>query len=331
MYKFSIIIPVYNGKQYIQRCVHSLQNQTFTDFEVIFIDDGSTDGGGDLLEEIAYQDSYSVIHQKNSGQIRARYAGLLQSKGEYILFLDVDDTYAPHALEKIYAVLKENDSDIVLFDAEIVDGKSIKEMWSPLLEEDGVVEKDFLYKTILESRRLNNLWLKCFRKEMLLPAESQLKYAHIKMEEDLLEFLPALDKAEKIWYISDRLYQYYVNPSSFSRSYYPNLLQNMLYVHEELTGVAYDNHISFDYQKFCVRFLKSAFVAFMQLSLLNDLSQKRKRFDELYMVANESKIFTESIKKSNYTGFDKKEKILLLLFKIKNKDWIYSFLKMIWR
>ena len=90
--KISVIIPVYNGAKYLSRCVDSLQKQTFSDFEVIFIDDGSVDDSRKILDEYAKKDKrVTVIHKKNHGVSAARNDGIKAATGEYIHFLDVDD------------------------------------------------------------------------------------------------------------------------------------------------------------------------------------------------------------------------------------------------
>ncbi len=92
--KFSIIIPVYDVEEYLPNCVESILSQTFTDYEVILIDDGSTDSSGALCDQYARRHpAFQVIHQANKGQSAARNAGLERARGEYLLFMDSDDFY----------------------------------------------------------------------------------------------------------------------------------------------------------------------------------------------------------------------------------------------
>ena len=93
--KFSIIIPVYKVEKYLQECVDSVLSQTFTDYEIILVDDGSPDNCPKICDEYAKTDErIKVIHQKNSGQACARNAAIKMASGEYILCLDSDDYYA---------------------------------------------------------------------------------------------------------------------------------------------------------------------------------------------------------------------------------------------
>ena len=113
----SIIIPMYNVEAYIDKCMHSVLNQTMKDYEVIVIDDGSKDASYEKAAwyEKLYPTQVRVYRQKNAGQGDARNSGVLLAKGEYILFVDSDDTVADHFVEEAYKVAKREDADIVLY------------------------------------------------------------------------------------------------------------------------------------------------------------------------------------------------------------------------
>ena len=99
----SVIVPVYNVKFYLRRCVDSITSQDFTDLEIILVDDGSTDGSGELCYELAESDHrIIVIHKENRGLSSARNVALERTKGEYIFFVDSDDYIMPGILHKLY-------------------------------------------------------------------------------------------------------------------------------------------------------------------------------------------------------------------------------------
>ena len=118
MPKVSIIVPVYNSQRYLVECLESLVNQSLKDIEIVIIDDGSKDNSAQIIEE--YRSSYSniikVLSQKNSGQAVARNKGIQICTGEYIGFLDSDDTAELDMFEKMYATAKESDADFVYCD-----------------------------------------------------------------------------------------------------------------------------------------------------------------------------------------------------------------------
>ena len=118
MAKFSIIIPVYNVKQYLDTCIKSVLDQTFADFEVILIDDGSSDGSGELCDIWAAKDNrVTVIHQENQGLSGARNSGIKKASGEYLMFLDSDDWWdTPTVLAEISQRLDDTQAEVLSFD-----------------------------------------------------------------------------------------------------------------------------------------------------------------------------------------------------------------------
>lgn len=117
MVRYSIIIPVYKVEQYLRQCVDSILSQTFKNYEVILVDDGSPDNSGKMCDEIATNDArVKVIHKQNAGLSSARNIGLEKAQGEYVLFLDSDDWWDDvNALEKIDAKLSVCKCDVLIF------------------------------------------------------------------------------------------------------------------------------------------------------------------------------------------------------------------------
>lgn len=105
----SVIVPVYNSSEYLNACIDSVLAQTFNDFELIFIDDGSTDNSGQIIDEYADQDTRIIaFHQNNSGQAAARNFGIKKAKSDWICFIDSDDVVNPFYLEYLYKAATEN-------------------------------------------------------------------------------------------------------------------------------------------------------------------------------------------------------------------------------
>lgn len=146
---FSIIIPVYNVEDYLHECVNSVLDQSFKDYEIILVDDGSTDRSGMICDKFKEKnDNIYVIHKKNGGASEARNFGINKAKGTWIMFLDSDDFWDDNeALEKVYKLLenKQFGADVVLFQAKLLypDGT--------LLKDKGVFEQGFNNMSKLES------------------------------------------------------------------------------------------------------------------------------------------------------------------------------------
>lgn len=114
--KISIIIPMYNVEKYLRRCLDSVLNQTFSDWQAICVDDGSPDNSGNIAEEYAAKDKrFVVVHKKNGGLSDARNAGMPYADGKYIMYLDSDDFIHPQTMEIAYNVIEKNKSDIASF------------------------------------------------------------------------------------------------------------------------------------------------------------------------------------------------------------------------
>lgn len=115
--KISVIVPVYKAETYLHRCVDSLLAQTFTDFEILLVDDGSPDRSGEISDEYARKDSrVRVFHKENGGVSSARQCGMDNARGEYTIHADPDDWVDPTMLEELYRKAKEEDADMVICD-----------------------------------------------------------------------------------------------------------------------------------------------------------------------------------------------------------------------
>ena len=112
--KISVIIPVYNTGRFVKEAIDSVRNQTYENLEIIAVDDGSSDNAGQICDEIASGDArVKVIHQANAGVSAARNKGLDNATGDYIAFLDSDDTYVIDALEYLKSVLEKENGDFI--------------------------------------------------------------------------------------------------------------------------------------------------------------------------------------------------------------------------
>lgn len=115
----SIIIPVYNVEAYLKECAASIMDQTYTDFEAILVDDGSTDSSGDICDSLKdMDDRFKVIHQKNKGLSGARNTGLTHARGEYICFVDSDDMVSPGYVAEMMDAIKAENADLAICDVE---------------------------------------------------------------------------------------------------------------------------------------------------------------------------------------------------------------------
>lgn len=114
--RFSIIIPIYNVERFLRDCLESVKGQTYADFEVLMVDDGSKDGSGKICDEYAAQDArFRVYHKKNGGLSDARNVGMEHAQGDFLVFLDADDFMTAEALAVSDAAIRKDDLQLVQY------------------------------------------------------------------------------------------------------------------------------------------------------------------------------------------------------------------------
>ena len=220
----SILVPIYNSEKYLKECFDSVLNLSKSDYELILVDDGSTDGGGEFCD--AYQAQYPelvrVIHQRNQGLILARRAGIAAAKGDYCMFLDADDAYELDCLATVRETIEQTHADIVIFnnysyfeqDGSIEPNKVV----FPDQTEFSGEQKERIYHELIASDRLNNIWMKAIRTPLLQADDTDyVFYADNPHGEDLLQSLYPLTHANKIVYRDKMLYRYRRHSSSMTR------------------------------------------------------------------------------------------------------------------
>ncbi len=209
----SVIIPVYNGEKTIERSLRSVLDQTLEDLEVIVVDDGSTDDTVGVIGTIR-DERIRLIRQENAGQGMARNAGLKAAKGEYVGFVDADDTIEPQMYEKMLAAALSSGAQVV--QCAIRDIREYNWEIRPVVEDTAVTIDDreeyahrYVRRLIHTNEVCNKLILKSFLdKNGLLFGDTRLVFS-----EDLLLNLQMLSKLDKIYFMGDAFYNYYISES----------------------------------------------------------------------------------------------------------------------
>lgn len=222
----SIIVPVYNVESYLAECLDSILAQTFTDFEVILVDDGSTDGSSALADSYAVKDArIRCFHKENGGHMSARQAGFRQSLGKYIGFIDSDDWIDPAMYKKMCDAAKETDADVICCSyTSVAPGKTIerRDFCAPGLYDRTRLTEEIYPQMLLSGSFFHfgvspSLCNKIFRRNLL---EKHLFHVplSIKVGEDGLVTYPCLLNAGSVHFLSDSLYFYRSNDSSLTHT-----------------------------------------------------------------------------------------------------------------
>ena len=264
MSKVSVIMPVYNAEKYLSEAIESVLNQMYTNFELLLINDRSTDNSKKICKEYSKKDSRIVLLENNSenhGPGPTRNIGLDYATGEYIYFMDADDWIDQRLLQYAVNRIQETNADIVQFGVTYErydENHSEQYFWSgkDILTKDEI-KRDFFYYW---KENTNSLWMHLFRKELV----ESIKFENIIIGEDICYIMDALCNTEKIAYIAKSLYHYRYVEGSTSHRWIKNTIEcrEMIWnhqlnflksFHEDMdkmayAEVAYDNYIWAIYQ-----------------------------------------------------------------------------------
>ncbi len=305
--KISVIVPIYKVENYLHRCVDSIINQTYTNLEIILVDDGSPDKCPMICDEYAKKDSrIRVIHKKNGGLSDARNAGLDIATGEYIGFVDSDDYISVHFCKRLMNVMKVSDSDIV--ECEIKKFKDTDKIGD--IQNNKLDFITFNTYEAMENLILNNIlsvtvWNKLYKKDVI----EKLRFKVGKTNEDDFYTYLAFDNANKISKLDEELYYYLQREDSImGKNYKLNRLDEIEAKYERLKFIEknYKNLILL--AKKDVMF--GCLYAYQQL-LLNGQKTDIKKGKAIVNKYIENILFT----KEEYMNLDSKNKIWMKLEK----------------
>lgn len=270
----SIIIPIYNSENYINRCLDSCFQQSYKHIEVIAINDGSTDNSTKLLDQYATNEKrLKVIHTKNQGVTCARKTGIKYSKGEWVFFLDSDDTIEAYAIEHLIQKAKITNSDIV-----IGNFKYVNESGNPIRyqinewNENHYIDNVFLFKATA------NLWGRLIARKLF--DKFSWPDPNIKIGEDIICGLQLLMNSNHIEILNEFIYNYFQYANSTMNSHNPKKIESM---------VLYMNWLNFTFRslynsRYLDHFILNEYYAYLMyggqnrtITYINDIFNRNKK------------------------------------------------------
>ena len=241
MIKVSVIVPVYNVEKYLKRCLDSLVNQTLSDIEIICVNDGSTDGSAQILEEYAQKDNrIKVITQINSGVSEARNVGIKQATGEFIGYVDPDDFIEPVFYEKLYNSAVENNCDIAC--ASVIRENNKKK--KVLIKYD----KQIIAKNVKEKFELAHIpehcyiWNKIYRREKLI--SSGINFRREMVYEDMIYSPDVVEELDDMVVVPDVWYHYWNNDGSIVKNSSDKCRTDKITAQKHIIDICNKYHIS---------------------------------------------------------------------------------------
>lgn len=223
--KVSVVVPVYNMEDSLEQCVASLQNQTYGDFEIILVNDGSKDGSGKVCDRIAAADPrVHVVHTENRGSGPARNAGIAVASGSYIYFPDADDYLEPHAIATMAAAMETQACDLVVFGFRNVNqnGKVLAtKVYEECVADGDQIRMDYAdYMVTMNRFGIQGApWNKFFDLQVI--RQYGIEYPPLRRHQDEGFISRYMCHAKKVHYIPDVLYTYYVNDLQKEWQKYP--------------------------------------------------------------------------------------------------------------
>ncbi|PAV31539.1 hypothetical protein CIL05_02455 [Virgibacillus profundi] len=220
----TVIVPVYNGEAFIEKCFNSILNQTYKNLEIIIINDGSTDGSQEICDKFAELDErIIVVHQSNIGLSSVRNKGLDMASGELIGFVDSDDSIHPRMYEILQKHLHDNDADIAMCEISKVYDTNINEHIRESnitvnKQEIHFLEQEEAFKNLFNEKNLVTVvpWNKLYKKEVF----KHVRYPDGKVHDDEFVIHHIIQATKKIVFTDAVLYYYFHNENSFTNEKY---------------------------------------------------------------------------------------------------------------
>lgn len=312
----SVVVPIYKVEKYIKGCIESVLSQSFEDFELILVDDGSPDGCPDICDGYAKKDSrIKVIHKQNGGLVSARKAGFKATSGEYVLNLDGDDELAPGALRTLYNIAHSTGADIICFSYIYrTNGgcSSIREDIVPeKLYDREQTEKELFPKLLLDENMHHLFYFlsgKAIKRNILEQPQLAVNDA-VTMGEDICTVIPCFMRAQSVYMSKKALYMYNIRSDSMTTSFETNQIKKLCRVIDELKNMKEPLPDDFPEQI-------SRYALFMCFAIIADAAE-RKYFGscaQIKRLVMQSQLKDE-IKKAKFRLVTKKSRISVFLIK----------------
>lgn len=329
--KFSVLVPVYNAEKYLRECIESILNQTYQNFELILVNDGSTDSSGNICDEYALlNDKIKVVHKENQGLVLARREAIRKATGDFVMFLDSDDCFRLDSLEIIEKSVNEQNCDLIIFNASKEKDFATKN-WELGFKDGQIFEgdnKNLLYEKIITSSLLNSLCFKAVKRELIDVENDYKEFSFVTSTEDLLQSLPIIDSCKKALYIDETLYFYRQHGNSMVHNFNYKSYLSIKTVHGVLLKYIY----KWNKQEFLQKYYSKCIGVALKYAYLIVLSkqEKKEKINSLKELA-EDKYFIEActdFDESKFKNrdlyfikllFAKRVKKFYFLFKFKNK------------
>lgn len=332
MPQISVVVPVYKTKLYLEKCINSILSQSFTDFEMILVDDGSPDYSGELCDTLSKKDErIKVVHKENGGLTSARIAGLEKANGEYIAFVDSDDYLHEDYLLNLFNAIKQQNAELAICGYYVVKGESQTPVYLPYkknsLNKSEIDDKYILplIGRIYDGKHLNLPGFMCVRmfKKSCMALEMFVSEREFFTEDDVFNILYA-EKVNNIAIINEPLYYYVQHDQSLTNCYRKGKLQMLQNRYNFCEKWLMEKDL---YQKGEKRLIAAAVSAVNacidNAVLLNDYRLFKNEINEI----KNSKLYNKGFLSVNPNSLAASQKLNYYLLKFNLKGLLYIYRK----
>lgn len=329
----TIVLPIYNVEKYLNRCIESIVTQTYSNLEIILIDDGSIDNSPVICDDwVNKDDRIRVIHKQNEGAGIARNTGLQNASGEYICFFDSDDYIEKNTIEKLYNEITKNNAQVVICGFSKVDnnGNVFKEIIPPkdkLLYSNDEILNEFLPDLIAPEIAGNNrfymsLWLFMYSMKTIKDIDWKFVSERDIFSEDVYSLLELFAHIKTVAVLPEALYYYCNNNASLSKSYIPDRYKKIKNFY--LETVKLSEHLNYS-QKIISR-LSKPYLGYVLAALKQEVVCDRKFFEIRKTIKEiiDDTVLQTVLKKHKRDKVNLAKKVIY--FAIRNKLYTLCFL-----
>lgn len=292
----SIIVPVYNVEDYVEKCIRSIMGQTYPLLEIIIVDDGSTDDSGSICDKLKAEDNrIKVIHQSNRGLVRARKNGLNIAQGELVGFVDGDDFVEPAMYERLYKLLMEHEADFVhsgFFYGNTQDVKGVKKGGDICITEENRVE--MLKNMVLGNSNVYSLapsiWSKLFKRDLVIKSYGTIADSS-SFGEDLLCLCNSFMICNKIFVTREAYYRYTIREKSLSHDEKVIIMKRM----SDLHSILQEMFVGYGVWDYIKEYVDAHYIRGLLETLTKSENGSIKGIAQMYQFPNVKQLFGKRI------------------------------------
>ena len=303
----SIIVPVYNVEQYLEKCVDSIINQTYKNLEIILVDDGATDSSGKLCDELAKIDNrIKVYHKENGGLSDARNYGVERATGEYIGFVDSDDYIDAEMYEKLYEAIKKENVDVAECNLKIIYPER-EELFTEQNYYNVCTKQEYLEEYLKIEKIFGSVWTKLISRKIA----KELLFPKGKLYEDTYYAYDLINVANSFVLIDSPSYNYLMRENSITNSKFNPRIFDLIEIVEKFHKTTYKNYPGLKEAADCRRM-------YAYFSVLNSILLEDEFKNNLYyaQIINYFKENYKAILKNKYINRNRKLSVILIKLNI---------------